>query len=204
MLLQLPDPDFCRDLFDQGMVTIRSHDMSEGADRAELETILLRIDAEARSEAPGAAPALDIGAAIWSLAALAWAARLMVNRFERDTALPAELAESEPDGKQACHHWSVDLGLRFWADLWRKANAAASADDLGRSMLELVARWPLAAVGTKATWDESKLQVILSNPCLRDMLCDRIVARGDQPRMTQSMIAPMVKARMIFSDSGRK
>ncbi len=147
-------------------------------------------DRLARLEAPSAAPELDLQAAQWGLSCLAWSVFLLVDRSQADTALPKELAEAEPSGDLAGHHWSIDLSFRYLHDVLVRARAAAAEDGLVGQLEQLCSRWPLASVGTGLALPETRARTILENDCLRRVLLDRIIAKSDRELLAHSSLAP--------------
>lgn len=176
----LPSLAFCEQLFAHGLLTALPWQPPDPSEQAGVHELVIRADRLARLDAPAIAPVLDLDAAQWALGLLAWSVSLLVDRANLGTSMPGELAHSEPSGQSACHHWSVDIGLRYLADVLLRAKAAASEDALVTELENVCSRWPLSSVGTQLAWNENRGQVILDDPCLRRLLLDRIVARHDK------------------------
>lgn len=170
---------FCLALFSQENIQLEFSEPPPSADQELTLSLIRDVDRILRDDAPHQPPRLDCQAALWSLAVLQWGCRTLVNRFDSRTDIPESLKTLEPNGECIDHHWSVDLGLRFLADLVRKASAAASDDRLIPTLIQLGTRWPYSSIGTTADWQEKKLQILLGNPCMRHQLLDRLSIRGD-------------------------
>lgn len=193
----LPSLQFCQPLFARGVLTAQPWRATDPAEQAAVHELIASVDRLARLDAPSSAPALDLQAAQWSLSLLAWSVSLLVDRANVGTSLPPELAQSEPTGESACHHWSVDIGLRYLADVVVRAKAAASEDALVTELVDICTRWPLAAVGTQLAWNETRGQVIIDDPCLRRLLLDRIIARRESVQAESPTIKRYIEAYAV-------
>ena len=176
----LPTLLFCEQLFAQGMLAAERWPPAKPANADDIDAIIRQADQLARLDAPATAPTLDLDAARWSLSLLSWSVFLLVDRANASTSLPKELASTEPSGRLASHHWSVDLGLRYLSDVLARARNAASEDALVVELVNVCSRWPLASVGTDTPWNSTPGKVILDDPCLRRVLSDRVLARSDK------------------------
>jgi len=170
---------FCTALFSQENILLDFSETSTTGDQESTLSLIRNVDRILRDDAPHQPPRLDCQAALWSLAVLQWGCRTLVNRFDSHTDIPNELLALEPNGEIIDHHWSVDLGLRFLADLVRKTTATASDDRLIPTLIQLGARWPYSSIGTSADWQEKKIEILLNNPCMRHLLLDRLSIRSD-------------------------
>lgn len=132
---------------------------------------LRRIDAVARGDAPGTAPPLDIGAARWGLAQLAWLAQCLVNERDRsawlDEVTRRVLADDAPDPGSAEQVWSVDLTLRYLKDLRPQVRAFAADDPARRHYERLIELWPLSCPvqdrGGDVEWDHPTLACLAAD-----------------------------------------
>jgi hypothetical protein len=170
---------FCLSLFSQENIKLDFFETPSSEDQDSTLSLIRDVDLILRDDAPYQPPPLDYQAALWSLAVLQWSCRTLVNRLDSRTDIPNDLSALEPSGLVIDHHWSVDLGLRFLADLVRKTSAAASNDRLIATLIQIGARWPYSSIGTTADWQGKKIELLLSNPCMRHMLLDRLSVRGD-------------------------
>lgn len=178
MIVSVPY-SFCLALFSQEHIVLDVAPAKQEPVESAVVQLITDIDSALRDEAPHEPPTLDVKAATWGLATLYWGCNTLVNRFETRTQLPETLQLSEPDGKSPEQHWSIDIGLRFLADLLKKTTAAAADDPLLATLLDIGARWPYSSVGTTAKWNDSSLVVVTGNRCLRHLLFDRIQQRKD-------------------------
>lgn len=179
-MVPLPTFDFCEHLFAQGVLIAQPWKSADPDEQPAVHSLIQRVEHLARLDAPLIAPTFDIEAAQWALGVLSWSVNLLVDRANASTSLPPELASTEPSGQTACHHWSVDLALRYLAEVLLRARAAAADDALVVELVSICNRWPLACVGTQTEWNAQRGSIILENECLRHVLLDRIVARSDK------------------------
>jgi|GEM_PF-2455938 hypothetical protein len=200
MTLLVPH-SFCIALFSQENILLDIAENQSPTDETSLNALLHDIDAALRDEAPYAPPPLDLQAAKWSLGVLYWGCKTLLNRFETRTQLPDYLSHAEPDGRSIGHHWSVDIGLRFLSDLIRRTAAAAADDSLIATLLGLGASWPYSSIGTNSTWNDERLQLILSDPCLRHLLFDRIEQRRDVPHSQLTQLAELYQRHIALPQS---
>ncbi len=178
-MIPLPSRQFCQRLFHDGVITAERWPLESTEHYRFVEDMIRQADQQARLDAPGSAPDLDIAAAQWALSTLAWGVTLLVDRANSGTNFPLQLAKGEPAGDLACHHWSVDLAFRFMAEVAWRAQVAASEDPLVMELLAIATRWPLASAGTKVAWDQSRERVVMTDPCLQRILADRTAERGE-------------------------
>lgn len=182
---------FTRELFDTG-TAIAEPWVTQARPSPELVEIVQRAHLQARAEAAFQSPEVDLDAAIWSLNVLAWGSSVFVNRTEVNTDLPATLAEGEPKGETAAEHWSVDLGFRFLHSLIVRCQHVGPYDSLVQQLIAVGNRWPLAIVGVQTELYSHKLDVLLSDRCLRSLLVDRVVERNDEPLSKHPLLEPHV------------
>ncbi|MDX1925980.1 MAG: hypothetical protein SFV81_05655 [Pirellulaceae bacterium] len=182
---------FVRQLFATGTVVAVSWDDSIEISEELAETIRAA-DALARAEAAFEAPQLDLKAAEWSLQVLAWGCNLLMNRTEVNTNLPIRLAEQEPKGESVREHWSADLGFRFFNSLILRCQQIGPYDSLLQQLIQIGHRWPLSLVGVQADVSQAKLELLLSNNCLRSVLVDRVVESKDEQLAQHPLLAPHI------------
>jgi hypothetical protein len=182
---------FARQLFTTGTVVAVPWDDSPEISEELAETIQ-GADALARAEAAFEAPELDLKAATWSLRVLAWGCSLLMDRTEVNTNLPVSLAEQEPKGESVMEHWSADLGFRFFNSLILRCQQIGPYDSLLQQLVQIGHRWPLSLVGVQADVSQAKLELLLSNNCLRSVLVDRVVERNDEQLAQHPLLAPHI------------
>ena len=170
---------FCLAIFSHENIVLDALHTPAPGDTQALINLIQDIDAILRDDAPHIPPQLDADAAIWSLAVLHWGCKTLVNRFDTRTYLPKSLQTAEPSGLTPQQHWSVDIGLRFLTDLVRRTVAAAIEDPLIPTLLQIASRWPYSSIGTTADWPEERMQLLLTNPCMSHLICNRIQSRRD-------------------------
>ncbi len=152
----------------------------EAWDREQALQCIRQAHVIAVADAPGIAPELDEDAGFWAVSVLFWGSSLFIDRAVVETQLPNSLVAREPRGDRADQHWSVDLGLRFLASLIQRSERIAKGDPLGTTLSKIATRWPLAAVGSEVVIDDSRLEVIIGDDCLRRLMVDRVIQRKDK------------------------
>ena len=182
---------FAQNLFESGTAHAGTWD-DQPEDSEELEAIVKRNHLRARTEAAYESPELDVAAAVWSLKVLAWGCSIFVDRTEVNTELPKLLVDQEPKGQSPAEHWSVDLGFRFLHSLIVRCRRIGPYDSLVEQLIAVGTRWPLATVGLTTEVNSSKLELLLSDHCLRSVLVDRVVERNDELLAQHPLLAPHI------------
>lgn len=145
-------------------------------DQIQLHASIGRFDATARLHASGTPPPLCVPSACWAVQTMHFFARIFLDRIETNVAMPEHLVATEPTGRDACHHWSVDLAFRVLPDLERRCGNADALDPLRQTMRAVAGRWPLSSVGIDCEMAPASRAVVLSNESLRACLLDRLMA----------------------------
>lgn len=172
---------------------------------------LVRTDVLMRLNAPRDPPPLCLDSAVWAARTMYFLCDTMLNRVETQTDLPRELIHSEPAGNLVSHHWSVDLAFRVLADLDRRCGQVAKQDPLRQTIAALCDRWPFSGVGIVAEPVEEeapgstsvaaeRISLILKNDCLRRMMVDRIISRGDAKYAKITPLTTMIASSQPSSD----
>ena len=193
---------FAQNLFESGTAHAGTWN-DQDKDSEALEAIVQQAHLRARTEAAYVPPELDVAAAVWSLKVLAWGCSVFVDRTEVDTDLPKSLVEQEPKGQSPAEHWSVDLGFRFLHSLIVRCRRIGPYDSLVEQLTSVGTRWPLATVGLNTEVNSSKLELLLSDHCLRSMLVDRVVERNDEQLAEHPLLTPHI-ARAVGAQTNFK
>ncbi|MFT5496356.1 MAG: hypothetical protein ACI9TH_001754 [Kiritimatiellia bacterium] len=180
---------FIEELTGTGQVQLE-HDLAPELDG--WADALCSVDALARLELPGEAPAFSEAAALWGAEMCYQACRCTAFRSLSEADVAEAFARPGPEPANASCAYSVDLSLRYLPDVVRIARGIAAEDPLNHHLLRLAQDWPLSSVGVKGV---SKVEVgcILDNRCLRQMYLDRILKTRDRSRVEEPRVAEAVK-----------
>lgn len=162
---------------------------------AETVAVLRERDAVARAEAPGVVPAFSEEAAAWSAEQLYLVGRFLACRDLPEAELEAVLSAPEPFGHTPSTEWTVDLLLSRLPELVRLARQLASGDPLCRHLLRLAARWPLSSIGLSGVGSIAP-ERLPTDPSLRRLYVDRVLATGDVTRLGPEWVAQGVRAAL--------
>lgn len=182
---------FSRQLFQTGTALAEQWN-AETEITDELTEIIRQAHGLARAEAAFECPTLDLDAAFWSLQVLAWGCCVFADRTEVNTTLPTFLTDREPKGDSPAEHWSADLGFRFLHSLIVRCRNIGPYDSLVQQLTALGNRWPLATVGIHTEVNSQKLELLLADNCLSNLLVDRVVQRHDEALAKHPLIEPHV------------
>lgn len=164
----------------------------------ELDRALRGLDARARAEAPGEAPAWGLDAARWGVRTLYLAAQALTLRHLDPGAVARELARPCPGSPSPGRAWSADLTLRWLPDLTQLACGLPASDPLRGLLGRLGAAWPLSSVGLRlpadAPLEPGELELVLAHPSLSRLYADRVLARGDLSRLGPPRVQELVRA----------
>ncbi|MCM2372357.1 hypothetical protein [Aporhodopirellula aestuarii] len=185
------------DAINQGSVVVVSSSDTHALtsdDETRLRTLITNTDRLARLDAPGEPPALCLRSAYWAAQTLHFLCRTLLDRIETGTELPPDLVASQPAGRTADEHWSVDLVFRVLADVDRRCAGANQLDPLRKTIADLARKWPLSAVGISGESTADSMKVVLSHTSLHRIMVDRIVTRGDTERAKLPCFADAIAA----------
>jgi hypothetical protein len=146
----------------------------------ELARALREVDALARAAAPGEAPELELAAAAWGLERVMGACRALVERSLAAAEVERLVSVPLAGRRTAAVIWSVDLTLRCLPDLDALAKGVAREDPLVAALARLARDWPLSAAGIElgGSGAPELPDALRTDPCLRGLLVDRVLARG--------------------------
>ncbi len=179
-------------------IVSRGNDPISATDYQTVALQMVHWDRVARQHAPPGPPPLCVQAATWGVEVLRFACHKILDRLDTDTALPKRLVAGEPSGKQACHHWSVDLGMRFWADVVRRSELVDALDPLRTTLHAISQRWPLSAIGTETENDGERFEIVWGDASLRRMYVDRVMLRGDGERAREPRVAASIERATCY------
>lgn len=185
--------DFLCSLFEDGRVTVPNFDELSDEVLRSGDGVIARYEAIHRVEMPGDAPPLVDTAARWAAVRFYRACQFAVNRDADEDLLNEELGVPLNDQRTPSVHYSVDLLLQYLPDLFALARSAAEHDPLVAHLQQWAREWPLSSVGMAAV-DNISIEPILADASLTQLYLDRVIAKGDESRLTNLRIRKGVQA----------
>ncbi|HEY1120581.1 MAG TPA: hypothetical protein VGE67_03240, partial [Haloferula sp.] len=110
--------------------------------------------------------------------------------------------EPMPDAQEPAAHFSADLCLRHWPDLYRMARGRSEDDPLVKAMYDLAKDIPLSAPGMHLAVEHP---VITQHTGLRQIFAERALERADTTCLAQPEISSFVRSKLgaYASELGR-
>lgn len=102
--------------------------------------------------------------------------------------------ELAPAATDAAAHFSADLCLRHWPDLYRMARARSEDDPLVKIMHSLAAAFPLSSLGMHLT--VSTDTAVFHHPGLRQLFAERALARADHAALACPDVSALIRAKL--------
>jgi hypothetical protein len=152
-------------------------------------------DCAARLMVPGMAPELNRKAATWAAVMLARICQLIVTRDAGADVISRALREPCPEPGSSSVHYSVDLFLRYFSEVFIPAQKLAPGDPLIAELLKLGAAWPLSSIGIAGV-EPTDLEPVISSPCLLQLYADRVIQKEDCARLKDLRIAEAVRSAL--------
>ena len=174
--------EFLNQLFEAGRTSVARNAALPG-DRDAVARLLSAHEQVARQMLPSRLPDFDLTTAIWAAERLYHGNRFLVYRDLETPEIVQCLAKKSPGPSTAAEHYSADLCLQFLSDLVRLARAAAENDPLHEQIYELLADWPLSAVGVISDFTINEQSPVWKHSALRLMFLDRVIQRNDRTAM---------------------
>jgi hypothetical protein len=157
---------------------------------------------EAVLDLPGPPLPFHPAAAWWGAVMLFRAACLVCFREMEVTDIVALLRrEPMPDSHDPAAHFSADLCLRHWPDLYRMARARSEDDPLVKAMHDLAKDIPLSAAGMHLAAEHP----VLAHTGIRQLYAERALERADTACLAQPEISSFVRSKLgaYASELGR-
>ncbi len=152
-----------------------------GTDPSDVRKILQCLQswhAVAAMDLPGPPLAFHPDAALWGAIHLFRAACLASFREMGETAIDGLLrSDPMPDDTDPAAHFSADLCLRHWPDLYRMARARSEDDPLVRVMHAMAAEFPVSSLGMNRI--DAARHPALQHVGLRQYFAERALERAD-------------------------
>jgi hypothetical protein len=152
---------------------------------------------------PGPPLPFHPAAAWWGAAMLFRAACLVCFREMEVSDIVALLRrEAMPDSHDPAAHFSADLCLRHWPDLYRMARARSEDDPLVKAMHHLTKDIPLSAPGMHVAAEHP---VLKRHAGLRQLYSERALERADTTCLAEPEISAFVRSKLgaYASELGR-
>jgi len=198
-------PRFLQTLHDCGRAELAhpDHDLiatlkTAGKSPREFSTIRRMLDgwhAEAVMDLPGPALEFHEEAAVWGAILLYRAASLVSFREIGEREI-YELLQGDPmpGCLNPAAHFSADLCLRHWPDLYRMARARSEDDPLVKILHGLAAEFPLSSLGMSVA--VSPQSVVLRHAGLRQVFAERALERADHVNLAVPEIGTFVRSKL--------
>ena len=195
---------FVRDLLDAGRIGLDPPAPESSQDAQAAAGAILELDRRARLELAHTVPALVLPVATWALGILRRGCLYLAYRevgaeeVARGLGVPCPGSERQPEVESVAPAvlYSADLGFRWLPDLIRLARGVSDGDPLVEGLRALAAAWPLSSVGVADTAPTELPEALRSNPCLRALYVDRILATGDLARLADPSVADSVRVAL--------
>ncbi|MCA9031173.1 MAG: hypothetical protein KDA69_12830 [Planctomycetaceae bacterium] len=183
--------NFLERLFVDGRLVLESESVPSPRGIQQAVSRLCELELDYRQQLATSPPNISESAAEWALqtfyeVSLKLAYPHLANQI-MDT---AKVAAPDPANPEAVY--SVDLLFRFLPDLFRLAKAA-NANAVLEQLSVFANEWPLSSVGLEDV-SPVALDGILSQPALRMLYVDRIIARQDASRIRDERVLELVQA----------
>ena len=184
--------DFISNLLATGKVYVQTQlIIPTEDDRAQTALLLKNWYEQDRLEMPGDAPAFSGVSALWAAEYFFLAVQLTVIRDIAEEELPRLIvpyaAAQTPEAI-----YSADLILRCLPALFDLAKGLAPGDKLVSELENLATAWPFSSIGIPIK-KEVDIDVIFSNPSLKQEYIDRIIQQKNAARITDQTIEDAVR-----------
>lgn len=184
---------FFESLFDNGRVTVQTHEPPSEKDLSASVSEVLAFEEQYRLELPGIPPTVSADAVRWSTLMFYRASQFLVYRDIDATQIDQDLSLPCPNPNSPSAHYSVDLTFRFLPDLLNRARHVSGDDPLLRWLNNWLAAWPLSSVGISEV-ESLNINPIAEHECLLKMYVDRIIEQNDVSRLADDRVNNAVRA----------
>ena len=169
-----------------------------GNGSSEMQRVLRLLEGwhgDAVLDLPGPALAFHPAAALQGAILLFRSACLVSFREIGETAIHELLPRASiPDESNPAAHFSADLCLRHWPDLYRMARACSDDDPLVKLMHEMAAGFPLSSLGMNLPVAEDS--PVLRHAGLRQLFAERALERADYACLAVPEIGTLVRLKL--------
>jgi hypothetical protein len=186
---------FFESLFAEGRVRLSAAAPPSPADVSTAAEWILAFEPDYRRTLAGTPPAPDAAAVGWAARVFFRAAQLLVARNIGAEQVLADLSVPCPARPEPAVCYGVDLTWRFLPDLVRLARAASQNDPLVERLLAWCGEWPLSSVGVPGV-TAGPLDGFISDPALRMLYVDRIMAAGDVSRLNDPRVREAARSAL--------
>jgi hypothetical protein len=182
---------FLAALVESGQVTVSLAPEEEAAD-AEAAAVLQEMDRLTRFNLAGQTPDFKPEVALWAARLLHHGCRFLAARDVEPAVISQVLRQPCPAPHSPATDYSADLTLQYLPDLIRTVRQVASGDPLLQELLGVARAWPLSSVGA-AGMEKLDLGNFISDPSLRQLYVDRILAHEDVSRLGELAVDQAVR-----------
>jgi hypothetical protein len=142
-------------------------------------------------ELTGMVPAFHPEAAVWAAHFLYRSVQLVMLRDLDEEAVNRLLTPFQgPVSPETI--LSIDISFRYLPNLLGLAKGLAPEDVLVKRLQEVAAQWPFSSVGMQVA-EDTDIEVIMGNTCLRSAYIDRIIAARDSKRCNNILVNEHIK-----------
>ncbi|MGC4014502.1 MAG: hypothetical protein QM755_08315 [Luteolibacter sp.] len=168
---------------------------SDPEERKAIHRLLHGWHQEAIRDLPGPPLPYHAPGAEWGAVRLVRAACFLAYRDIEPEEIPKGLPGTPlPDAELPEAHFSADLALRHWMDLFRMARALSEDDPLIAAMLEVAKVAPLAAVGLPV--ELPRESPVFTHTGLCQLLAERAFHRKDRALLAHPRISALVRTKL--------
>lgn len=194
---------FLQSLVETGKVVIKTVDPPDSSEVSAGVDWLIDFEQSWKSTLPLNPPTLLAPSCSWAGQAFYRACQLLMYRELSAKEVSQSLAAACPgNNSDPAVHYSVDLIFRFLPDLLKFSRHLSEQDPLSTTIAQWCVHWPLSSVGATNLSDAQHLQMkqhlgFLTDPCLRQLFADRIIARKSWKHIVNSDIATAVRSSTL-------
>lgn len=168
-------------------------DPTDPDEGAALDERLVALAARVRADLAHEPPPVSLPVARWATHLVWSACQALAHR-----ALPADVVARAleapcPAPPSPSTALSADLTLSLLPDLLRLARGLPEDDPVRAQLVRLARAWPLSSVGAAVGQGPFELDGFVSDPSLRALYVDRILARGDLSRLGDPRVDEAVR-----------
>lgn len=189
---------FLANLFESGRVGVALTQQPEPDET--LAAALLPAEQVVRLNLAGEAPEFLVPVACWAARIFYGGCHFLVCRDVDPKAIAAFFEQPCPAPRSPAVDYSADLVFQYLPDLIAMARGVALGDPLLEHLLALARGWPLSSVGVPDCVP-TQIDSFIAHPALQQLYIDRILARTDLTRLSDSRVAGMaMEALGAFSE----
>lgn len=187
----MPLAEFIEELFTSGHLSVHLTDAPSIDDAA--KSRLAGWERVWRDHVPGTAPEFNLEVGMWAVKWLYQVCQFTLWRDASPELIEQALESPCPLPRSDVTDYSADVCFRFLPDVLRLATKLSPADYLVERIRVEAAAWPLSSVGIQNLPQLAPLDSFLSNPSLKQLYVDRILATEDRSRIDHPVVLNAIK-----------